>query len=66
MESGLAKWSDKRCRVCGTDNETIDHMLDVCVPDNRERTREEILDEDGEGRDYLHIIEDLLREETEN
>lgn len=61
-ERGLAKWGERRCRLCGTDDETIDHMLEVCLPDDLGRTREEILDEDGEGRDYLKKLDEALRE----
>lgn len=65
LERGLSKWGHRRCRLCGTDDETIDHMLDVCVPDDHDRTREEILDQEGGGRDYLCRLDKLLRESTE-
>lgn len=62
MERGLSKWGDRRCRLCGTDDETLDHMLEVCNPDDNNRTREEILDESGEGRDYLTKLDTVLKE----
>lgn len=50
-ERGLMSWGDKMCRICGEERETIEHMTDFCVPDSR--SREEILDETGDGIDWL-------------
>lgn len=63
MERGHSKWGDRRCRICGTDDETLDHMLDVCVPDDQGRTREEILNEEGTGRDYLCRLREILTDD---
>lgn len=54
-EWGRSEWrKDQNCRVCGTELETIHHMLSVCCPDERPWTR--ILDERGSGEDWMKRI----------
>lgn len=60
MERGLQWWGDTKCRLCGTDIESMGHFLEVYFPDDRERTTKEILSANGEGTDYIEKLENAL------
>lgn len=50
-EWGRRSWGSRTCRGCTDGLETIEHMTENCIPDDR--TREEILHEDGDGIDFI-------------
>lgn len=41
---------ERLCRVCGTEEETIEHMLETCCPAEGE---ENVLEEDGRGLGWM-------------
>jgi hypothetical protein len=56
-ERGREGWrekNDRMCRLCGTEEETIDHMITTCCPSNMDI--EEILHEDGRGADWMRQL----------
>ncbi|KAH0821305.1 hypothetical protein GEV33_001486 [Tenebrio molitor] len=54
-------WNEDRirvCRMCGEKNETIEHLLNECVElRERDESREEMLNEDGRGIEWMKNIE---------
>ncbi|KAH0807290.1 hypothetical protein GEV33_015500 [Tenebrio molitor] len=54
-------WNEDRirvCRMCGEKKETIEHMLNECVElREREECREEMLNEDGRGIEWMKKVE---------
>jgi hypothetical protein len=54
-------WNEDRirvCRMCGEKKETIEHMLNECVElREREESREELLNEDGRGIEWMKKVE---------
>ncbi|KAH0816561.1 hypothetical protein GEV33_006230 [Tenebrio molitor] len=52
-------WNEDRvCRMCGEKKETIEHMLNECVElREREESREEMLNEDGRGIEWMKKVE---------
>jgi hypothetical protein len=54
-------WNEDRirvCRMCGQKKETIEHLLNECVElRERDESREEMLNEDGRGIEWMKNIE---------
>jgi exonuclease III len=54
-------WNEDRirmCRMCGEKKETIEHLLNECVElRERDESREEMLNEDGRGIEWIKNIE---------
>ncbi|KAH0816956.1 hypothetical protein GEV33_005835 [Tenebrio molitor] len=54
-------WNEDRirvCRMCGEKKETIEHLLNECVElRERDESREEMLNEDGRGIEWMKNIE---------
>ncbi|KAJ3666596.1 hypothetical protein Zmor_002033 [Zophobas morio] len=49
--------TDRRCRVCWREGETIEHMLEVCEGLRKsEDSREEVLNEDGSGLEWMKEV----------
>ena len=47
-EWGMNSWrKERKCRICGTEDETVNHMRAKCCPDMR--TLEQLMDERGSG-----------------
>lgn len=46
--------SYKLCRICGTEEATIEHLLDVCCP--WEIEEEEVLHQDGRGELWVKEV----------
>ena len=54
-ERGRISWrEDRRCRVCGETDETIEHMSGSCCPDTR--SYERLLDERGGGEGWMRSV----------
>jgi hypothetical protein len=54
-ELALIKWiTENRCRICGTEEETIEHLITTCCP--TELSEEEILNEDGRGLSWMRGV----------
>ena len=69
-EMGGRYWEteeERKCRVCGGEEETWEHVLDRCSTRRGEergigeKTRE-ILDEEGRGEEWIEEIERVRRE----
>jgi hypothetical protein len=54
-------WNEDRirvCRMCGEKKETIEHLLNECVElRERDESREEMLNEDGRGIEWMKNVE---------
>ena len=56
-ERGRDKWrpeKDKMCRICGTEEETVEHLMMTCCPS--ERPEEEILGDRGQGLPWMKSV----------
>lgn len=50
---GWRKEEDRKCRVCGQEEETVEHLLDVCCPNDDFTTRRAVLAESGKGLNWM-------------
>lgn len=48
---------ERKCRVCGIGEESVRHVLEECEKTKTEMTAEELLREDGRGKEILWKIE---------
>ena len=56
-ERGKQLWrhpADRMCRVCGTEEETVDHLITTCCPTELEIKK--LLGDDGKGLDWMRGV----------
>ena len=54
-EWGMNSWrKERKCRICGTEEETVNHMRAKCCPDMR--TLEQLMDERGSGENWMRSV----------
>ena len=56
-ERSKDKWSsekERKCRICGTEEETIEHLTTTCCP--ADQTEEEIMGEEGQGVPWMKYV----------
>ena len=54
-ENGYKDWiEDRKCRICGTEEETIEHMMETCVPTQWDKHR--LLSASGKGKKWMELV----------
>jgi len=48
---------ERKCRICGVEDETIEHVLERCEATKRGMRKEELLNDEGKGLDMIWGIE---------